>query len=176
MSNEEIIQELKSRIEEFSKLTSFYDYQKHKLSDGSEVSLVKKDKDVFVIPINNDKPITYKNQDVNIDIGDPRVPNEKERREWIIDRLRYYYLFNRKTFKRQTYRSLKGMVKRGNIEPALRYLELNWMNSVRSRYDEMCQSKTIFTATAHIKFSTPITVESIDIEILKEAENQICFQ
>lgn len=168
MTNEEIIQELKENIEELSKKSSYdFTLEDHTLSDGSKITLIKKDDQIIIVPFNDDKPITYKHTEVKFDVGEIRTPNEKEQREWIIDRLRYYYFSNKNEFGKQTYRSLKGMVKKGNIQPALTYLKWRWNGSIMNDFDEMCKSKIILPVTASIKFPNPIqrTIIGIDLGI-----------
>lgn len=166
MSNEDIIKELKEHIEKLSKNTTYeFTKEDHTLSDGSSVSLIKNKDQVMVVPINDDKPITCKYPDTKVDIGEPRGYNEKELAEWIISRLRYHYFSNKKSFGKQTYRSLKGMVKRGNIQPALRYIELNWNKNIYNDYNDMTKAKHIIPITANITFPNPVKLAVIDIQI-----------
>lgn len=172
MSNEEILNEIKTIVEEMSKSNTFDSgYQKHKLSDGSEVALIKKEDEIFVFPVTDTVQITYKNSNMTAKVGEPRIPNEKEQRQWLIDRLRYYYFSNRSEFNRSTYYSLKGMTRSGNIESVLRYLESKWDIDIRKDFDSMCKSKTIIPITTEITFINPTKFFSIDIEIPKEVAN-----
>ena len=166
MSNEDIIKELKEQIEKLSKNTTYeFIKEEHKLSDGSTIFLLKNKDHIVILPTTKDKPITYKNPDVKVDIGEPREYNEKELGEWIINRLRYYYFSNKELFGKQVYRSLKGMVKRGNIQPALRYIELNWNKNIYNDYNDMTKAKHILPIIASITFLNSAKIGIIDIEI-----------
>ena len=57
------------------------------------------------------------------------------------------------------------MVKRGNIQPALRYIELNWNKNIYNDYNDMTKAKHILPIISSITFLNSAKIGIIDIEI-----------
>lgn len=68
------------------------------------------------------KPLTIKFDDTDIEINkELRKPNDKEKQEWLKEKLRLFNTFGIAT--RSTYYSLKGMIMHGNYVAVLNYFE-----------------------------------------------------
>lgn len=97
----------------------------------------------------------------------PRKPNEKEFKEFLIRKLKYYHFsIDPVMVDTITYRSLKGMVRHGNIEPVLIFIR----KYVDSTIDEAIElyMNTESIVTAHIRKQLPVTINKCFVSLRME--------
>lgn len=89
-------------------------------------------------------------------IDPPRKPNEKEIHQFIISKLKYYHLKDPVMVDTVTYRSLKGMIKKGDIDNPLTYIR----KYVDENFDEELAKykETNSILEAHSSFIPSISV------------------
>lgn len=144
MTNEDILIELKNKLKECTK--NKYDFY-------------KENDNIYFIP-KRENPLTF-NFD-NVVVSQPRVPNQIERNQWLIHKLKIYHFLNRDKFTTTIYRCLKGMVRKGDTIPVFRYLEIHWNENIRDEYQKMCNSETIVDISEKITFVKPVCAVSIE--------------
>ncbi len=111
------------------------------------------------------KPI-FDNFYSNVSAKPLRTPNSIELRKWLINELYILHFSYPHIVSTKIYRCLKGMIRKGNLEPAFRFIEKKCNDkTIRERYDNYSKSKCILPFSVCCALCNPINVTTIDINI-----------
>lgn len=102
-----------------------------------------------------------------------RKPNQIEITKYIINKLLSLHFEHPDIINVSQYRSLKGMIRNNYIINALRFLDKRNL-SIREELRKFMDSECILTVEKSIKFDTPATIHTLDIDIIKEGDNNEC--
>lgn len=119
---------------------------------------------IFQYNRDNPIPIRYFVNDKNPFELETRLPNEHEKREFLIYELALMRIM--KYINTVQYRTVKGQIRRGFYDIGLNFIAKRGRESIREEFEVFCETeKEILTMKIQIQPTTPITMASIDIDI-----------
>lgn len=96
---------------------------------------------------------------------DLRVPNEKEKKDWLKNEFCFLHRANRNLISTAQYRTIKACIRKGNLEDAFRFLTKRGFGSIKSHYKKFCETRNF--ATIIIPVKEPVKVETFDVYVEK---------
>lgn len=94
-----------------------------------------------------------------------RVPNEKEKKFWLKDKFNFLHHANRNLISTAQYRTLKGCVRKGNLEDAFKFLTKKGFTNIESDYKKFCETRNFATIPIIIPVKEPVKVETFDVYV-----------
>lgn len=105
--------------------------------------------------------------DVRYETKDLRVPNEKEKKDWLKNEFHFLHRANRNLISTAQYRTIKACIKKGNLEDAFRFLTKRGFGSIKSHYKKFCETRIFATIPIIIPVKEPVKVETFDVYVEK---------
>lgn len=98
-----------------------------------------------------------------------RCPNEKEKKDYLLNVLRNYRSWpdTRQLVDTNRYRSIKGEIKKGHFENVFNFFRNLGHPDVRKNFDQYCASETIMDITVHVTVPVPVQICTIEIDVNK---------
>ncbi len=94
-----------------------------------------------------------------------RKPNDKEAKSWFYGTLRFLHFQYSDKINTVQYRTLKGMVNKGNLVPVFNFLDKRGFDDIKLHYQKYRAQETMAMFDTIVKFNEPIKTCTLDISL-----------